>query len=110
MVQRRPEGRPLREPIRSPWIWAVMVVIILGGVPLYLPAGATEPLVLGIPYWMALAVVFSLLFSAFTSWVCLRWWNLAEPEEEGLVAAGSTAASDAHGAGRQTEGGAPWTN
>lgn len=108
MVYRRPEDRPLREPIRSPWVWAVMVLIILAGVPLYLPTGAIEPVVLGIPYWMALSVFFTLLFAAFTSWLCLRWWNLAEPEEEGGTADGPSAAVRSADV-PPAEGGASWT-
>lgn len=107
MVHRPYRSRPLREPVRSPWVWVTMVLIILGGVPLYLPAGAIEPLVLGIPYWMALSVLFTLLFAAFTSWLCLRWWNLVEPEEEG--AAGPSPADAPAPAARPAEGGAPWT-
>jgi hypothetical protein len=92
-----------------------MILVILGGIPLYLPPGTTGPLVLGIPSWMALSVAFTLLFAAFTSWLCLRWWNLAEPEEEGRAAGaagGDGPAVTAAGpdtADRSTEGGAPWT-
>lgn len=78
-----PTRRPLREPIRSPWVWVVMAVVILGGVPFYLPTGAVTPLVGGIPYWMVVSVAFTLAFAAFTSWLCLRWWNLVEDEEQG---------------------------
>lgn len=113
MVRRRSEGRPLREPVRTPWVWVVMALVVLGGIPLYLPPGTTGPLVLGIPSWMALSVLFTVLFAAFTSWLCLRWWNLAEPEEleaeaRNLPDAGT--AGDGPGPhAPATEGGAPWT-
>jgi hypothetical protein len=73
-----------------------MLLIVLGGIPFYLPAGAVEPLVFGLPLWMTLSVAFTLAFSAFTSWLCLRWWNLVEPEEEAA-------------ARQETGEDAPWT-
>lgn len=94
--------RPVREPIRSPWVWVVMALIILGAVPFYLPTGSVTPLVAGVPYWMLVSAAFTLAFAAFTSWLCLRWWNLVEDEEEHT-------GGDAPAA-RRNEGGAPWEN
>ena len=82
MGQRRSQQRPIREPIRSPWVWITMAVIILAGTPLYLPQGTVFSLVLGVPYWVAISVAFTVVFSAFVSWLCMNWWNIAEPEEE----------------------------
>ncbi|MFC4001631.1 hypothetical protein ACFS2C_00855 [Prauserella oleivorans] len=82
MDQRRSAPHTLVEPIRRPGIWAVMVLLMVASVPLYLPSGTVRPLVFGLPYWMVISVVATLLFAAFTSWVCLRRWNLAEPDEE----------------------------
>lgn len=78
----------VREPIRSPWVWVVMSLIVLAGTPLYLPAGVVEPLVFGIPYWMVVSVFFTLAFAAFTSWLCLGRWNLVEQREEAAAEAG----------------------
>jgi hypothetical protein len=75
-------GRPLREPIRNPWLWAAMAVVVLVGVPLYLPTGSVEPLVGGVPYWLWISIAATVAFSALTCWACLRQWNLAEPAEE----------------------------
>ena len=99
MHNRGPTRRPAREPIRSPGVWVVMAVVILGGVPFYLPAGSVTPLVAGVPYWMVVSVAFTFAFAALTSWLCLRWWHLVEDEEEDRP--GDVAA-------RGDEGGASW--
>lgn len=90
MGQRRSSPAALVEPIRRPGIWVVLVLLIVAAVPLYLPSGTVRPLVFGLPYWMVISVVATVLFAAFTSWVCLRRWNLAEPEEERRAEEGST--------------------
>ncbi|MFC7344397.1 hypothetical protein [Saccharopolyspora griseoalba] len=82
MDQRRSQDGPRREPIRSPGLWIAMAVIVLAGVPFYLPAGSTRPLLLGVPYWVAISVAFTVVFAAFVSWICLRRWNVVEPEEQ----------------------------
>lgn len=82
MDQRRSQDRPRYEPIRLRSLWVGMAVIVLFGVPFYLPPGTTHPMVLGVPHWMAISVVSTLLFAALTSWICLRRWNIDEPEEE----------------------------
>lgn len=92
--------RTVREPVRSPWVWMTMSVLILGGVPFYLPTGGVDPVVAGVPYWMAISIAFTFAFAAFTSWLCLRWWNLVEDEEERHQA-------DAL-AGRDAEGETSW--
>lgn len=106
MDQRGSEGNTVREPIRSRWAWFVIAALVLGSVPLYLPVGTVLPLVFGVPYWMALSVVATLLFAALTSWLCLRRWNLVEPEEERERLRQQHAAEENRG----NEGGSSWTN
>jgi hypothetical protein len=77
--------RPLREPVRNPWLWAAMGVVVVIGVPFYLPPGVVGPLVGGVPAWLLISVVATIAFSALTCWACLRDWNLAEPAEEAAV-------------------------
>ena len=77
-----PASPEQREPIRSPWLFAVLLAILLVGTPLWYPTGMIEPLVFGVPLWFAVAVLSTLAFSAFVSWICLRHWNIAEPAEE----------------------------
>lgn len=79
-------ARPLREPVRNPWLWVAMGVVVLIGVPLYLPAGVIGPLVGGVPLWLLVSVAATAAFSAVTCWACLRAWNLAEPAEEAAAA------------------------
>jgi hypothetical protein len=75
-------ARPLREPIRNPWLWVAMAVVVLAGVPLYLPTGTVRPLLGGVPFWLWISIGATVAFSALTCWACLRQWNLAEPAEE----------------------------
>lgn len=77
-----------REPIRAPWLWVALGIVILAGIPFYLPTGSIRPLIAGVPYWLAVSFVASLAFSAITCWACLRAWNLAEPEEEAAARGG----------------------
>lgn len=81
-----------REPVRRPWLFVGLLVIVLVGTPVWYPTGTIEPLVFGVPYWFAISVASTLAFAAFVSWICLRHWNLVEPAEE--------AAARDRGAGR----------
>lgn len=86
-----------KEPIRKPWIWVVLAGLVLVGIPWYLPQGTVQPLVLGLPYWMIIAVISSLALCGFLSWLCLNEWDLVEAEEE--RAADGAASEAASGAG-----------
>lgn len=44
-----------KEPIRKPWI--LLAIIVLAGVPWYLPSGTIEPVILGVPYWLLEGVI-----------------------------------------------------
>ncbi|MDI2027594.1 hypothetical protein QFW96_03180 [Saccharopolyspora sp. TS4A08] len=59
-----------------------LAVVVLVGVPFYLPAGSTHPMVLGVPYWVVISAVSTLLFAVLVTWACLYRWNIEEPEEE----------------------------
>ncbi|SFQ59628.1 hypothetical protein SAMN05421810_110115 [Amycolatopsis arida] len=74
-------ARP-REPIRNPWIWLGLAVIVLVGVPWYLPAGTIGPIVLGLPLWTLVAMGSSVVLCGYLTWVLSRRWNLAEDTEE----------------------------
>lgn len=84
---RPPRPHPVREPIRSPWLWAALVAALLVIVPWWAPDGAIEPLVLGLPAWFVVSAVASVAFSALTCWACLTQWNVVEDEEEQAAAA-----------------------
>lgn len=82
----------MKEPIRKPWIWVTLALIVLAGIPWYLPQGTVQPVFLGVPYWMFIAVISSLALCGFLSWLCLNEWDVVEAEEEraaGEVAPGS---------------------
>lgn len=75
-------GRPRKEPVRKPWIWIVMALIMLSGIPWYLPTGTLQPVVLGVPYWMFISIVSSLVLCGYLSWVALNEWEIVEEAEE----------------------------
>lgn len=79
----------MKEPVRRPWIWVVLALIVVAGVPWYLPQGTLEPLVFGVPYWLLISVFFSLVLCGYLSWLCLTQWKVVEDEEERERAAGS---------------------
>ncbi|MBX9389975.1 hypothetical protein ACFPZ0_21985 [Streptomonospora nanhaiensis] len=74
--------KPVREPIRKPWIWIVLALLLLAGVPLYWPPGTVEPIVLGLPLWALVTVGSSVVLSAYLSWLCLTQWSMVEEQEE----------------------------
>lgn len=87
-----------REPINKPWVWVVLVGIILLGVPWYLPRGDIAPVIFGFPYWALISVFFSLVLCGFLSWLCLNEWEVLEHEEESeRRAAGRDAGREAEG-------------
>ncbi|MGJ9460452.1 hypothetical protein [Oceanobacillus sp. CF4.6] len=76
------DDKSVKEPIRKKWIWVVLVLIVLGNVPWYLPVGTIEPLILGVPYWAFIIVIFSLILCGYLSWLCIKEWNIVEDIEE----------------------------
>lgn len=82
MDNRSVKNRPVKEPVRKPWIWVLMTFVILAAIPWYLPVGTVEPIILGIPYWAVITVVFSLVLCGYLSWLCLFEWDVVEEEEE----------------------------
>lgn len=83
-----------REPIRSPWLFAVLLVIVLAGTPVWYPTGLIEPLVLGVPFWFAISVASTLAFAGFVSWICMRRWNIVEAAETAEAAAAADRGDD----------------
>lgn len=76
------DSRPTKEPARKPWIWVVMVLVMLAAIPWYLPKGTMGFVLLGVPYWMFISVAFTLLMCAYVSWLCFTQWDIVEGEEE----------------------------
>lgn len=75
-------SRQTKEPIRKPWIWVAMVLIMLAAIPWYLPKGTMGFVFLGVPYWMFISVAFTLLMCGYVSWLCFTQWEVVEAEEE----------------------------
>lgn len=74
--------KEIKEPIRKKWIWIVLVLIMFGNVPWYFADSMVEPYVFGFPLWGFIILVFSVILSAYLSWLCMTQWNIVENEEE----------------------------
>lgn len=82
MQTRNTRQRPIKEPVKKPWIWVALALVVLAAIPWYLPVGTVAPIILGVPYWVAISVVFSLVLCGYLSWLCLNEWDVVEEEEE----------------------------
>lgn len=82
MERRDGERSPVKEPIRKPWIWVVMVVITLAGIPWYLPKERIGIVLLGVPYWVLISGALVMLLCVYVSWLCFTQWDIIEAEEE----------------------------
>ncbi len=74
--------KEIKEPIRKKWIWIGLVIILLGNVPWYFSEAMVEPFIFGFPFWGFIILVFSVILSAYLSWLCLTQWSIVEDEEE----------------------------
>lgn len=52
------------------WITLIYGILLAAGIPWYWPVGHTQRL-LGVPAWVAVAIVVSMLTSIFTAWLLL---------------------------------------
>lgn len=75
-------GSEPREPIRAPLAWSGLLLLVLVGVPWYLPEGTIGPVVLGFPLWTLLAVLSSVALCAYLSWMLLSLWETPEQRTE----------------------------
>ncbi len=79
--------KSFKEPIRYKWIWIVLAVITLVGVPWYLPQGSIYPIILGFPYWAFISAVSTVVLSFFLTYVIRNFWDMKsfinEANEEG---------------------------
>lgn len=74
--------KEVREPVRVKWIWPVLVVIILLGVPWYLPQGSIEPVIMGFPYWAFISLVMTIVLACFMAYVLTNCWNMESVLDE----------------------------
>lgn len=90
-----PSAHPrAREPVKRPLLWVLVGVMILMGIPWYVPTGTIEPLVLGLPAWFWVSVLSAVGLSATVCWACLTQWRLEDADD---TATRDTADSDAPG-------------
>lgn len=65
----------------KPWYWILVVICMIGILPVFF-LGAVEPLIIGIPLWVAVSLVSMGVLTVVTL-VQLRFgWSIAKPEKE----------------------------
>jgi hypothetical protein len=74
--------KSFKEPIRFKWIWVVLAVITLAGVPWYLPKGTIYPIILGFPYWAFISVVSAIVLAVFLTYVINHYWDMEALKED----------------------------
>ncbi|MFB4163866.1 hypothetical protein ACE1TI_08485 [Alteribacillus sp. JSM 102045] len=74
--------KEVKEPVRKPWIWIVMGLLVLFNAPWYLPVGSMEPYIFGLPYWAWISIILSISLCGYLSWLCLHEWHVVEDLEE----------------------------
>ncbi|MFW5855972.1 MAG: hypothetical protein ACOCVB_01730 [Bacillota bacterium] len=72
----------IKEPIKFAWIWVVLVIILLIGIPWYLPEGSYSPIILGFPYWAFISVISTVALAVFLNYVIDNYWDMEELEEK----------------------------
>lgn len=95
-------GQAATEPIRSPWLWAGVIILLIAGVPWYVPGGAIEPIVMGLPLWTWTAMGATVAMCGYLHWAIVRHWKLVEDVEErtgGSIGPESDLAADVYADG-----------
>ena len=69
------EIRPRHEPLDKRWFLPIVLVLMVISVPWYLPPGFVGRLYGGLPVWIWIALVCSVVLAAITSFVALRSWR-----------------------------------
>ncbi|ALA52319.1 hypothetical protein CAY60_003890 [Shouchella clausii] len=72
----------IKEPVKKPWIWVVMGLLVLFNAPWYLPRGSAEPFIFGFPYWAVITIILSLALCGYINWLMFSQWNIVEDVEE----------------------------
>ena len=75
--------RKSKEPVKSPLVWIVFVVVFAAINPWYFPAGSFEPLIWGVPYWAWIILAASLALSVFVTWVVCCQWDMGADDDIG---------------------------
>lgn len=71
-----------KEPIQFKWIWVVLAIISLLGVPWYLPQGSVHPIIFGLPYWAFISLVSTVILALFLNHVVKNYWDMEELKDE----------------------------
>lgn len=72
--------KPRKEPIRTPWIWAVFAVLFVLLNPWYFPAGPGR-LIAGVPLWALIILGVSLAMSMFIHYVLRHHWQIEDNDD-----------------------------
>jgi len=60
------------------WYWIFVVVCLVGILPVFF-LGAIEPLVFGIPLWVAVSLISTCILTVITLFQLLFRWSTAQP-------------------------------
>ncbi|MDP3487150.1 MAG: hypothetical protein Q8S19_04360 [Bacillota bacterium] len=74
--------KSFKEPIRFGWVWVVLAIIILAGVPWYLPKGGIHPIIFGMPYWAVISVLSTIALAVFLNYVVTNYWDMEGMKEK----------------------------
>lgn len=75
-------GKKYKEPIQFKFMWLILVVIVLIGVPWYFPKGAIHPIVLGFPLWAFISLLASIALSIFLGYFINNCWDMEKLKEK----------------------------
>ncbi len=69
------EVRPRREPIQQRWYIPLVLLIVVVSVPWYWKQGVTGKIIAGLPLWIWITILCSLVISVITATMALRQWD-----------------------------------
>lgn len=64
-----------REPAKNPLFWILWILLIILSVPWYFPPKSYEPMIGGIPLWVIVIVIVTVLYAIFTTLSAYVFWG-----------------------------------
>lgn len=67
--------REYREPAKNPLFWILWALLILLSVPWYFPPKTYEPMVGGLPLWVVVIMIVSMVYAVFVTVSAYVFWR-----------------------------------